>query len=100
MKNPLIVTGLVVSLLLASGLSLFASSQPDGFEKAAGKIGFLETAEESPLKEGNPLYDYKVASVKNENLSGALAGVIGVTSTAAVSFGIFFAMRRFGKLKS
>lgn len=99
MKNPLIVAGLVLSLALASGLSLFASSQPDGFEKAAGKIGFLETAEDSPLSD-SPLADYGVSGVENERLSGALAGVIGVTTTAAVSFGIFFAMRRFGANKS
>ena len=99
MKNPLVVVGLALSLVLAGGLSYYASSHPDGFEKSAGEIGFLDTAEESPLKD-SPLAEYGVAGVDNERLSGGLAGVIGVASTAAISFGIFYALRRFNKSKS
>jgi hypothetical protein len=93
------VVGLVLSLVLAGGLSYYASSQPDGFEKSAGEIGFLDTAEESPLA-GSPLAEYGVAGVENERLSGGLAGLIGVASTAAISFGIFYALRRFNKSRS
>jgi cobalt/nickel transport protein len=95
-KNPLIVTGLVVSLVLAGGVSYYASSQPDGLEKVAGDIGFLDSAKESAVEEG-PLAGYGVAGVENERISGGLAGVIGVASTAAVSFGLFYALRRFKK---
>lgn len=96
MKNPLIVTGLVVSLVLAGGVSYYASSQPDGLEKVAGDIGFLDSAKESAVEEG-PLAGYGVEGVENERISGGLAGVIGVASTAAVSFGLFYALRRFKK---
>ena len=99
MKNPLVVVGLVLSLVLAGGLSYYASSQPDGFEKSAGEIGFLDTAEESPLA-GSPLAEYGVAGVENERLSGALAGVIGVGATAGISFVIFYGLRRFNKSRS
>jgi cobalt/nickel transport protein len=99
MKNPLVLVGLAVSLVLAAGVSYYASSHPDGFEKAAGEIGFLNTAEDSPLA-GTPLNDYKIVGVENERLSGGLAGVIGVASTAAISFGIFYGLRRFNKSKS
>ena len=99
MKNPLVLVGLAVSLVLAAGVSYYASSHPDGFEKSAGEIGFLDTAEDSPLA-GSPLAEYGVAGVENERLSGGLAGVIGVASTAAISFGIFYALRRFNKSKS
>ena len=98
MKNPLVIVGLAVSLVLAAGVSYYASSHPDGFEKAAGEIGFLDTAKESPLKD-SPLAEYGVAGVDNERLSGGLAGVIGVASTAAISFGIFYGLRRFNKSK-
>ncbi len=98
MKNPLVVTGLVVSLVLAGGVSYYASSQPDGLEKVAGDIGFLDSAKESAVEEG-PLAGYGVAGVENERISGGLAGVIGVASTAAVSFGLFYALRRFKKDK-
>ncbi len=99
MKNPLIVVGFAESLALAGGVSYYASSHPDGFEKSAGEIGFLDTAKESPLKD-SPLAEYGVAGVENERLSGGLAGVIGVASTAAISFGIFYGLRRFNKSKS
>jgi len=95
-KNPLIVIGLVVSLVLAGGVSYYASSHPDGLEKVAGDIGFLDSAKESAVAEG-PLAGYGVAGVENERISGGLAGVIGVASTAAVSFGLFYALRRFKK---
>jgi cobalt/nickel transport protein len=95
-KNPLVVTGLVVSLVLAGGISYYASSQPDGLEKVAGDIGFLDSAKESAVEDG-PLAGYGVAGVENERISGGLAGVIGVASTAAVSFGLFYALRRFKK---
>jgi cobalt/nickel transport protein len=95
-KNPLIVGGFALSLVLAGGLSYYASSHPDGFEKSAGEIGFLDTAKESPLKD-SPLAEYGVAGVDNERISGGLAGVIGVASTAAISFGIFYGLRRFNK---
>jgi cobalt/nickel transport protein len=97
-KNPLIAIGFAASLILAGGVSYSASSHPDGFEKSAGEIGFLDTAKESPLKD-SPLAEYGVAGVENERLSGGLAGVIGVGVTAGVSFLIFYGLRRFNKQK-
>ena len=98
MKNPLIIVGFAVSLALAGGVSYYASSHPDGLEKVAGDVGFLDSAEDSAAKD-SPLAEYGVAGVENERLSGGLAGVIGVASTAAVSFAIFYGMRRFNKNK-
>ena len=98
MKNPLVAAGLVLSLLLAGGASYYASSQPDGLEKVAGDIGFLDSAEESAVKD-SLLAGYGVAGVDDERISGGLAGVIGVASTAAISFGLFYALRRFIKDK-
>jgi hypothetical protein len=94
MKNRLVAVGLVLSLVLAGGASYYASSQPDGLEKVAGDVGFLDSAEESAV-EDSPLSGYEVAGVDNERISGGLAGVIGVASTAAISFGLFYALRRF-----
>jgi cobalt/nickel transport protein len=98
-KNPLVAVGLALSLVLAGGVSYYASSHPDGLEKVAGDIGFLDTAKESAV-EDSPLAGYGVAGIENERISGGLAGVIGVASTAAISFGLFYALRRFKKDKS
>jgi len=98
-KNPLVTVGLALSLLLAGGLSFYASSHPDGLEKVAGDVGFLDTAKDSSVAD-LPLADYGVAGVDNERLSVGLAGVIGVAATAAVSFTLFYGLRRFSKSKS
>ena len=54
--------GLAVSLLLAGVVSYYASSSPDGLEKVAGDIGFIESAEDSAVA-GSPLSDYGVSGV-------------------------------------
>ena len=93
MKNPLIVAGFAVSLALAGGVSYYASSHPDGLEKVAGDIGFLENAKEQANSDGL-LADYGVKGVENERLSTGAAGVIGVIATAGVSTGLFLILRR------
>ena len=52
------------------------------------------------MVEDSPLAGYGVTGIENERISGGLAGVIGVASTAAISFGLFYALRRFKKDKS
>ncbi len=99
MKYPLVAAGLALSLVLAGGASYYASSQPDGLEKVAGDVGFLDSAKASVV-EDSPLAGYGVTGIENERISGGLAGVIGVASTAAISFGLFYALRRFKKDKS
>ena len=98
MKNPLVAVGLALSLVLAGGVSYYASSHPDGLEKVAGDVGFLDSAKESVAKD-SPLAGYGVAGVKSERISNGLAGIIGVASTAAISFGLFYGIRRFKKDK-
>ena len=98
MKYPLVAAGLALSLVLAGGASYYASSQPDGLEKVAGDVGFLDSAKASVV-EDSPLAGYGVTGIENERISGGLAGVIGVASTAAISFGLFYALRRFKKDK-
>ena len=95
-QSKVIIVGFVLSLFLAGVVSNYASSSPDGLEKVAGDVGFLDSAEESAV-EDSPLSGYEVAGVDNERISGGLAGIIGVASTAAISFGLFYALRRFKK---
>lgn len=80
--------GLLVSLLLAGVVSFYASSNPDGLEKVAEEIGFIETAKD-PATAGSALADYGVAGVENERASVGIAGVIGVAATGVVATGLF-----------
>ena len=87
------IIALLICLGLAGGASFYASSQPDGLEKVAEDVGFIETAEDN-VNADSPLADYGVAGVENERISVGLAGVIGVLGTAAVSGGLFLLIRR------
>lgn len=82
------IGGLFVSLLLAGFVSFYASSHPDGLEKVASDIGFIETAKD-PATAGSALADYGVAGVDNERASVGIAGVIGVAATGVVASGLF-----------
>ncbi|MBO8199653.1 energy-coupling factor ABC transporter permease [Streptomyces smyrnaeus] len=91
--RPLWITGLVVTLLCAGGLSFYASSSPDGLEKVAADHGIDKKAEKHAA-EDSPLADYGVKDIADARLSGGLAGVIGVGATLAVGSGVFVLLRR------
>jgi cobalt/nickel transport protein len=92
-QSKFLIAGFVLSLVLAGVVSNFASSSPDGLEKVAEDIGFLDSAKDHTYADG-PLADYGVKGIQNERLSTGTAGVIGVIATAGVSTGLFFVLRR------
>jgi len=92
-QSKFLIAGFVLSLVLAGVVSNFASSSPDGLEKVAEDIGFLDSAKDHTYADG-PLADYGVKGIENERLSTGAAGVIGVIATAGVSTGLFLLLRR------
>jgi cobalt/nickel transport protein len=92
-QKTFLISGFVASLFLAGVVSFYASSHPDGLEKVAGDIGFIQTAKENTNSEGI-LADYGVKGVDNQRLSTGAAGIIGVVATGAISTGLFFLIRR------
>jgi cobalt/nickel transport protein len=92
-NRKFIVMGVLVSALLAGGASFYASSSPDGLEKVAEEVGFIDTAKDSANADTS-LADYGVKGVENERLSVGVAGLIGVVATGAVSGGLFLLLRR------
>ena len=89
----LIIAGLIVAVLLATFVSPFASSSPDGLEKVAADKALDTEVEDHGLADG-PLADYGVEGVHNERVSTGLAGLIGVAVTFAVGFGVFAVIKR------
>jgi len=87
-NKKFLAAGFFVSLFLAGVVSFYASSDPDGLEKVAEDIGFIETAEEHTYADG-ALADYGVKGIENERASVGIAGVIGVIGTAIVG-GVLF----------
>jgi hypothetical protein len=88
----------VVSLIVAGALSYYASSHPDGLEKVAEDVGFLDTAKDSSVS-GSPLADYGISGIENARLSVGLSGVIGVLATALVAYLVFAISKRLRKSK-
>ena len=81
------------ALVLAAVFSFYASSSPDGLEKVAGEIGFLDSAKDHANSD-SALADYGVAGVENERFSVGLAGTIGVVTTGVVAVVLFMALGR------
>ncbi|NEC92142.1 energy-coupling factor ABC transporter permease [Streptomyces sp. SID12501] len=87
------LTGLAASLVLAGGVSFYASASPDGLEKVAADKGIDAKAEDHAAAD-SPLADYSVEGITDGRLSGGLAGVIGVGVTIVAGTGVFWAVRR------
>jgi len=87
-----VIWWLLASFVIAGGLSLFASSHPDGFEKAGEETGYIERATNAFAA---PLPDYAVPGVPGW-LSSSLAGIVGV----ALTFAAFLALSRFVSRKT
>jgi cobalt/nickel transport protein len=83
MKDNYWVYGIIVALLLAGFVSLYASSDPDGLERVAEDHKFLEKGEGKEVIE-SPMADYIIPGVDNESLASSLAGVAGVLILCAL----------------
>ena len=92
-QKTFLISGFVVSLFLAGVVSFYASSNPDGLEKVAEDIGFIETAKDHTYADG-ALADYGVKGIDNARLSTGAAGVIGVVAPGVISTGLFMVVRR------
>lgn len=92
-SRAFLVTGLVVTLLLAGVASYYASSHPDGLEHVAEQAGFGNRAEESAA-EDSPLAGYSTEGVEDERVGGGVAGVAGSLLVLAIAGGLFWALRR------
>ena len=87
------ISGFILSLFLAGVVSFYASSSPDGLEKVAEDVGFIETAKDHTFVDFT-LSDYGIAGLENARLSVGFAGLIGVVVTALVALGLFMLIRK------
>ncbi|HKJ13030.1 MAG TPA: PDGLE domain-containing protein [Ornithinimicrobium sp.] len=92
-RRLVVLAVVLVSLVLAVGVSSFASAHPDGLEYVAAQLGFEDTAGDHATA-GSPVADYEATGVEDARLSTGLAGLLGVAVTAAVAFALFWALRR------
>jgi cobalt/nickel transport protein len=93
MKRRDIIIGLIIALFLAGIISMFASSFPDGLEKVAENLGFLEKGEIEPSIK-SPVPDYAIPGIKNEKLATSIAGIAGTLVVFGLGYGIAFILKR------
>ncbi|MEV0965338.1 energy-coupling factor ABC transporter permease [Streptomyces sp. NPDC049910] len=91
--RPVLLAGLVISLVLAGFVSFYASADPDGLERVAADKG-IDTKVEDHAAAESPLADYGIRGFDNARVSGGLAGAVGVGATLAVGTGVFLVVRR------
>ncbi|MFF8958894.1 energy-coupling factor ABC transporter permease [Streptomyces sp. NPDC014894] len=82
------LAGLAAALVLAGGVSFYASASPDGLEKVAADQGMDERVRDHAAAD-SPLADYGFGDLADARLSVGLAGVAGVGATVAVGTGLF-----------
>lgn len=78
------LAGLGIAIALAV-ISPLASADPDGLERVAEDIGFLDRAQDAPYQ---IIPDYVVPGIQNEAVATVAAGVIGLLIVFAVAYGI------------
>ncbi|NET74176.1 MAG: cobalt transporter [Sphaerospermopsis sp. SIO1G2] len=82
----------IIGILLVAGLiSLFASAWPDGLEKVAENLGFIDLGEQVRISVPTPLADYGIEGFGQVGTS--IAGVVGAGVCFIIAFGIAKVMK-------
>jgi cobalt/nickel transport protein len=88
-----LMVGLGVSIVLAVGLSPFASSQPDGLERVAEELEFHDEAAHEPAWQSSPATDYEVPGVEGP-VATSVAGLLGTLATFGAAYGVARLLKR------
>lgn len=80
----ILLAGLLFALLLAAVVSPYASALPDGLERVAEDLGFIEKG--STIVKA-PLPDYTAPGISG-GMATAIAGVVGTIISLGVAYGI------------
>jgi len=90
MNKRTLTVGLLAALALVL-LSPLASSFPDGLERVAEDLEFIDRAQ-SPAYEALP--DYTVPGLSSPALSTVVAGIVGVAVVFGVTWGVGALLKR------
>lgn len=79
-----IITG-IISAFIVILFAPLASAYPDGLERVAEDVGFLDTAVNSSYQ---LLPDYTIPGINNTSLSTIIAGLVGALLVAVITIGV------------
>jgi hypothetical protein len=88
-----LLVGFLVTVAVATVISQFASSEPDGLEYVAEQEGFADTARDHSLAD-SALADYGEGLTGTSAVDTAIAGLVGVLVTLGVGWAVFRLLRR------
>lgn len=88
------ILALAVAVGLASAVSPYASSSPDGLEKVAADQAFLERGGLHAVQEQSPAPDYAFPGVDDPRVATGLAGFVGTLMVFGLGYGIAAGTRR------
>jgi PDGLE domain len=89
-----IILALAVAIGLATAVSPFASSSPDGLERVATDQSFIEDGRLASLQEDSPVPDYAFPGVADERVATGLAGFTGTLIVFGLAYGAAGLARR------
>lgn len=96
MTRKEIIVGLLISVAIGTLVSPFASTFPDGLEKVAERIGFMEKGEGMPIL-SSQFPDYTIPGMTNEKLSASIVGGFGAGLLFAAGCGVGAILKRMKK---
>ena len=88
------VVALAVAVGLATAVSPYASSAPDGLERVARDEAFLDASRTHSLQERAPVRDYAFPGIENRRVATVVAGFAGSLGVFALGWVLAFAIRR------
>lgn len=91
-----VIVAVAVTVGLATAVSPFASSSPDGLETVATDKAFIDDGELHRLQEESPIPDYAFPGIENERVATGVAGFVGTLGVFAAASGLGYVLRRRG----
>jgi PDGLE domain len=88
------ILALAVAVGLATAVSPYASSSPDGLERVAEDKAFIDRGELHPVQEESPIPDYAFPGFDNARVATGVAGFVGALGVFALGYGLAYAIRR------
>jgi len=89
-----VVVALAVAVGLATAVSPYASSSPDGLEKVAETKAFVADGKLHSIQEDAPIPDYAFPGIDNPRVATGVAGFAGVLFVFGFGSGLAYLLRR------
>jgi PDGLE domain len=88
------ILALALAVGLATAVSPYASSSPDGLERVAEDQAFIDRGKLHAVQDDSPIPDYAFPGIGNERVATGLAGFVGTLGVFALGYGLAVVVRR------